>query len=131
VTIRMIERLDRPLHIDEVREGLPTIGWTLVREHEDYFIESNRLPGVQSGIYHVLVAEAQNRVAFAGFFNDYGELQMQEYRHVRLDVSLPIPNAQHGVFSVEWATEVLARLAEGAVGPSDNWASSDDMEDGE
>jgi hypothetical protein len=121
VTIRMIERLERPLLIDEVREGLPTIGWTLVREDEDYFIESSRLPGVQPGTYHVLVAEAEGRVAFAGFFNDEGELQMQEYHHIHLDVSLPLPNAQHGVFSAEWAVEVLARRAEGAVGPPSNW----------
>jgi hypothetical protein len=63
VTMRMIERLDPPLHIDEVRKGLPDSGWTIVREDEDYYVGDDR-PGVESGSYRTLVAEAQGKVAF-------------------------------------------------------------------
>ena len=126
MTNRYLERLDRPLRIEEVREGLPALGWKLARDDHYHLVSEENAKGrrgVVPGLYRALVFESQSgRVAWGGLFDpDTGEMRMTEYWHLRMDVVLPIPNNGHLVPAAEIVEVILARLAEGAIGPPGYW----------
>jgi len=108
----MIECLKHPLHIDEVREGLSEIGWTVFSESVDY--AGGAVPGAQPGFYCVLVANSDDgTMRLFGFFSpENGVLQGVEYMkyldHELAAVSVPIANSPNTVFSPELATRLLA-----------------------
>ena len=127
MTNRYLERLDRPLRIEEVREGLPALGWKLARDDHYHLVSEENAKGrrgVVPGLYRALVFESESgRVAWVGLFDpDTGELRMMEFQHLRMDAILPIPNARHAaVPSAAIVEAILARLVEGAIGPPGYW----------
>lgn len=124
---RNLERLDRPLTLDEVREGAPDIGWNLIideREHHVSEEDAKIHSGVEPGSYVILAFESEGeRVGITiGFDPDTGEMRMMEFEHLKLDgVSLIVPNVDSTVPSAAMVEQILARSAEGAIGPPEYW----------
>ena len=117
---RYLNRLERPLMLDEVREGAPDLGWKLIRDqyHDVSEEGAKKHHGVQAGLYRVLAfVSASGRVALAVFFNpDAGEMRMMEFGHLRMEgVVLTIPDVDSTVPSSKVVEQILGRWAEGGV----------------
>ena len=136
--MRMIECLEHPLHIDEVREGLPEIGWTVFSESVDY--AGGAVPGAQPGYYRVLVADSDDgMMRLFGFFSpEDGVLQGVEYTKFIDDelepaaaVGVPIANSPNTIFSPELATRLIAYVEDRLLaylkeGASDIWEAREE-----
>ena len=117
---QFLERLDRSLTLDEVRDGALNLGWKLVRDqfHDVSEEDAKRHHGVQAGLYRVLAFESESgRVALVVFFDpDAEEIRMMEFEHLRMEgVVLTVPNAGSAVPSSKVVEQILGRWAEGGV----------------
>jgi hypothetical protein len=126
---RFLERPDRSLTLDEVREGAADFGWKLVRDQYHDVTEgvAKEHPGVEAGLYRVLAFVSESsRVALAVFFDpDAEEIRMMEFEHLRMeDVVLTIPNAGSAVPSSKVVEQILGRWAEGGVDLPENQEGS-------
>jgi len=126
---RFLERPDRSLTLDEVREGAADFGWKLVRDQYHDVTEgvTKEHPGVEAGLYRVLAFVSEsNRVALAVFFDpDAEEIRMMEFEHLRMKgVVLTIPNVDSTVPSSKIVEQILGRWAEGGVDLPENQEQS-------
>jgi hypothetical protein len=120
MTDRYLERLDRSLTLDEVREGTPNLGWRLIRDqyHDVSEEDAKGHHGVQASLYRVLVFESESsRVALVVFFDpDTLEMRMMEFEHLLMEgVTLTVPNVDSTVPSAAVVEQILGRWAEGGV----------------
>jgi len=126
---RFLERPDRSLTLDEVREGAADFGWKLVRDQYHDVTEgvAKEHPGVEAGLYRVLAFVSEStRVALAVFFDpDAEEIRMMEFEHLRMKgVVLTIPNVDSTVPSSKIVEQILGRWAEGGVDLPENQEQS-------
>jgi hypothetical protein len=126
---RFMERPDRSLTLDEVREGAADFGWKLVRDQYHDVTEgaAKEHPGVQAGLYRVLAFVSEsNRVALAVFFDpDTNEMRMMEFEHLIMDgVVLTVPNVDSTVPSSKVVEQILGRWAEGGIDFPENQEES-------
>ena len=126
---RYLERLDRPLMLDEVREGASDLGWKLLRDeyHDVGKGDAKKHRGVKAGLYRVLVFESDSgRVALVVFFDpDTVEMRMMEFEHLLMDgVALTLPNVDSTIFSCTAVEQILGRWAEGGVDLPENQEES-------
>jgi hypothetical protein len=126
MTDQYLQRLDRALTLDEVREGVPGLGWKLLRDqyHDVTEEDAEGHRGVKAGLYRVLVFESESgRVALVVFFDpDTTEMRMMEFEHLMMEgVALTVPNVDSTIPSAAVVEQILARWTEGAIGPPDYW----------
>jgi hypothetical protein len=126
---RFLERPDRSLTLDEVREGAADFGWKLVRDQYHDVTEgvAKEHPGVEAGFYSVLAFVSESgRVALAVFFDpDAEEIRMMEFEHLRMEgVVLTVPNVDSTVPSSKIVEQILGRWAEGGVDLPENQEES-------
>jgi hypothetical protein len=129
MTDRYLERLDRALTLDEVREGAPDLGWKLIRDqyHDVSEEDAEGHHSVQASLYRVLVFESESgRVALVVFFDpDTLEMRMMEYEHLLMEgVALTVPNVDSTLPSAAMVEQILGRWAEGGVELPENWEES-------
>ena len=122
---RYLERLDRPLMLDEVRQGATNLGWKLVRDqyHDVGEEDAKKHHGVKAGLYRVLVFESESgRVAVVVFFDpDTAEMRMMEFEHLLMDgVTLTVPNVDSAIPSSRVVEQILGRWAEGGIDLPEN-----------
>jgi hypothetical protein len=117
---RYLERLDKPLTLDEVRDGALNLGWKRIRDqyHDVSEGDARGHHGVKSGLYRILVFESESgRVALVAFFDpDTGELRMVEFEHLIMEgVNMTIPNVDSAIPSSRVVEQILGRWAEGGI----------------
>lgn len=122
---RYLERLDKPLTLDEVREGAPDLGWKRIRDqyHDVSEGDAKGHHGVKAGLYRILVFESESgRVALVAFFDpDTSELRMMEFEHLIMEgVDMTIPNVDSAIPSSRVVEQILGRWAEGGIDLPEN-----------